>query len=258
VKLPILNYHGFETRPGQYDWLGEEKPYVVTAETFSAQLEEMVRCGFRTLELSGIKAWKEGNIPEKAVVITFDDGLKSHGEVAAPILEKAGFKGLFFIPVKLVGQKGHMDWNDLKDLSRRGFEIGSHGWRHVPLTQLPESEVREEFVKSKAVLEEKLGVPVKSFSIPRGFYNESMRAVAREAGYEYLFTSTFDTNSKDCDLFELKRMVVKRSTASSQFAAILEGNLGLRRTWEKMKEMVRGNVPPAFYDALAAAKRMGE
>lgn len=258
MKLPILNYHGFESRPGQYEWLGEERPYVVSAEVFNAQLEELHQKGFRSVDLAGLKAWREGNGPEKAVMMTFDDGMKSHGEVAVPVLEKRGFKGHFFIPVQLVGQKGHMDWSELKELSRRGFEIGSHGWRHVPLTGLPAAEVREEFVKSKEILEDKLAIPVKSFSIPRGFFNEPMREIAHQAGYEFLFTSSFDINKKGSDFFELKRMVVKKTTTPQQFTGMIEGNLGFRRTWEKMKETVRGNVPPAFYDALAAAKRIGK
>lgn len=148
-----------------------------------------------------------------------------------------------------------MDWDELKILIHHGFEIGSHGLCHIPLTGLPEAELRREFELSKKILEEQLGRPVKSFSIPRGFYNESMREVARKAGYEFLFTSSFDVNEKGCDLFELKRMVVKKSTSPKQFSDLLEGNLGFRKTWEQMKEQVRGHVPPSFYNALAAAKR---
>ena len=277
MKLAILNYHGFETHAGQYEWLGEERPYVVDASVVRAQMEELVRKGYDSLTLAALKSWNSANgggslpgcdpaatgpVPGTypaplAVMITLDDGLKSHGEVAAPIFEKYGVKAVFFIPVELIGQKGHMDWEELKDLIRRGFEIGSHGWRHIPLTGLSEKELRQEFERSKEILENKLGVPIKSFSIPRGFFNGAMREIAHAAGYEFLFTSSFDTNAKGCDLFELKRMVVKKSTTDRQFSAMIEGNLGFRRTWEKMKENVRGNVPPAFYDALAAAKRMG-
>jgi peptidoglycan/xylan/chitin deacetylase (PgdA/CDA1 family) len=255
MSLPIHNYHGLETRAGEYPWHEEEKPYVVDSAQFSVQMEELARGGYQTFTSGALKAWNDGQGPAKPVMITFDDGMTSHGEIAAPILQKKGFKAVFFIPVALVGQKGHMGWDELKILHRHGFEIGSHGLRHIALTGLPETELKEEFEKSKKILEDKLGVPVKSFSIPRGFYNDTMRHLARLAGYEYLFTSSFDINKKGCDLFELKRMVVKKTTTSKQFSNMLQGNLGFRRAWEKMKEQVRGTVPPAFYDSLAAAKR---
>lgn len=255
MNLIILNYHGLESRAGQYEWRDEEKPYVLDAGKFGLQLDELSRRGFESLSPAGLKAWSEGAGPEKAVLMTFDDGLTCHGELAAPLLERKGMKAIFFIPVELVGKKGHMGWDELKILQRHGFEIGSHGLRHIALTGLPEAQIKEEFEKSKKILEDKLGMPVKSFSVPRGFFNDAMRHTARLAGYDYLFTSSFDTNPKPCDFFALKRMAVKRSTSEKQFSDMIEDHLGLRRTWEKMKEQVRGSMPPAFYDALAAVKR---
>lgn len=256
--LPILNYHGLESRTDEYAWRDEEKPYVMDTRLFSSQMDELVRGGFRTLSLAELREWATLSAPPRndgTVMLTFDDGLKSQGGLAAPVLEKRGLKALFFIPAERVGQPGTMDWDELKILTRHGFEIGSHGLRHIPLTGLPEAQLRQEFEKSRKILEDKLGLPVKSFSIPRGFAHDTMRHVARAAGYEFLFTSSFDVNERGCDLFDLKRMVVKRGMSAKQFSDMLEGDLGFRRTWEHMKEGVRNHVPPAFYDVLAAAKR---
>ena len=255
MNLPILNYHGLESRPEEYEWLDEERPYVLSLLRFSSQMEELLRRSYRTLGLADLKEWQSGKGKEKPVMITFDDGLKSHGDHAAVLLQKKNMKAIFFIPVSLVGQKGHMGWDELRLLVRHGFDIGSHGMNHVALTGLSEREVKEELVKSKKTLEDKVGVPIKSFSIPRGYFTDEMRVLARDAGYEFLFTSSFDVNLPGSDLYALKRMVVKRETSDKQFVDCIEGNLGFRKHWEQAKEKMRASVPPAFYDALAATKR---
>lgn len=255
MKLPILNYHGFQGRAGEYAWEGEEIPYVLEAQAFNDQLSEASKRGFYTLRSSELRAWAEGKKSGRAMMFTFDDGLKSHYEHAAPALKRKGYTGIFFIPAGMVGRQTHMNWNELRNLSRDGFEIGSHGLNHVPLTDLTDGELREELETSKKILEEGLGVPVKSFSIPRGFHSGRLAAAAKKAGYEYLYTSRFDLNASEIDLFYLRRMVVKKSTTLNQFINFIEGNLGWRRPWEAMKEKVRGAVPPVFYDRLAAMKR---
>ncbi len=255
MKLPILNYHGFQGRAGEYAWEAEEVPYVLEASVFNEQLQEAAKRGFYTLRSSELRSWAEGKKAGRPMMFTFDDGLKSHFQHAAPALKRKGYTGIFFVPAGMVGKETHMSWDELRQLSRDGFEIGSHGLHHVPLTDLTDGELREELETSKKMLEDGLGAPVKSFSIPRGFHSGRLAGFAAKAGYEFLHTSRFDVNYQNIDLFYLRRMVVKKSTTLNQFISYIEGNLGWRRTWESMKETVRGAVPPVFYDKLAALKR---
>jgi peptidoglycan/xylan/chitin deacetylase (PgdA/CDA1 family) len=67
----------------------------------------------------------------RTVVLTFDDGLRSHLEFVAPLLKKMGFGATFFVTHRWMNdQQEYLDWNEIADISRMGFEIGNHSWTH--------------------------------------------------------------------------------------------------------------------------------
>ncbi|MBN1688123.1 MAG: polysaccharide deacetylase family protein [Candidatus Omnitrophica bacterium] len=259
-QLPILNYHGIESHPEEYPWLEEERPYVVKKNDFKQQMETAVLKGFTTIDLDGLAAWLQtGFGPEQPFMITFDDGHISHLEYALISLKKRNFNAIFFVTPTLVGQPYFMTWDDLKFLIDEGFEIGAHGYHHRPMIGLKSDEIRMEFEKSKEVLEKELEVPIRAFSVPRGFYRPSFKAIARQAGYEFVFTSQFDVNKQKHDPFSLKRMVVRQDTDLKKFQKLLTGDLSAARPIEAAKEMARRVLKPAIYDRLADIKnRFGQ
>ena len=254
--LPIFNYHGVESRTGEYPWLDEERPYVLTLGTFEAQLDQLLAQGFQSLSSGQLGAWLAGP-PEghKSVVLTFDDGHMSHYEHVAGALERRGLKGIFFIPVGLVGERNRMNWDHMKALLSRGFEIGSHGMKHIPLTNLSHHELWKEMSQSKKILEGQLGIQVNSFSVPRGFYQLRIREVALELGYQFVFTSRFDVNQMGEDQFRLNRLAIKSNHSLGSFSKMIHGKLGPIRMIERAKEVARRFLNPSFYDSLAELKR---
>ncbi len=257
VKLPILNYHGLSSSSRPYPWLEEEKFYAVDRDVFSKHLDLLQSLGFSTLSCGLLENWfhAENGIP-KPLMITFDDGHLSHYEEAAPLLKERKMNAVFFIPAGLVGQEGQMNWLQIRELQGAGFEIGSHGLMHLPLTDLPEPEVIKELAESKKRLEEKLGRPILSLSIPRGFYQPRLRRIAQAVGYRWVFTSDFDVNCRTQDPLALKRMAVLKNTGDEEFLRMIQGDLGMRRMLEKAKTTLRSVIPPVFYDRLAGAKRL--
>lgn len=257
TQLPILNYHGIESRLRPYAWKEEEKEYVVRIDQFEAQAELLSVAGFKSLSLAEMGKWLEEFREDKepVVMLTFDDGHISHYEWAMPALLKWNLKGLFFVSSELIGQGDHMDWRHLQDLLRHGFEIGSHGANHIPLSRLSESALLEEISGSKKKLEDKLGIAVKSFSVPRGFFSKPIASMTAASGYLHVFTSIYDLNLKGEDPLALKRLVVKRQMGLEDFFSTVSGYLGTMRYVERAKEKVRALVSPEFYMALSAAKR---
>ncbi len=74
---------------------------------------------------------RAAQVPDKTVVLTFDDAVKSHITYVAPMLEQLGFKATFFISQRWMADKSNfLSWEDVADLNRRGFEIGNHTWTH--------------------------------------------------------------------------------------------------------------------------------
>jgi peptidoglycan-N-acetylglucosamine deacetylase len=88
-------------------------------------------CFFVTV--SGVsQVWPATKVPDKTVVLTLDDAVKSQIEFVAPLLEQLGFKATFFISQAWMSDKEHfLSWDDVADLNRRGFEIGNHTWTHA-------------------------------------------------------------------------------------------------------------------------------
>lgn len=253
--LPILNYHGIEGCNGRYSWTDEERPYVIPVSAFEAQMMQVTQKGFSSLDLKELEEWFEGKDYQRPIVLTFDDGYVSHYEQVLPCLRQMKMKGIFFISAAWIGKKAQMSWGQLKELLSEGFEIGSHGLNHVPLTHLSEKELREELKHSKETLEQQLGVKVTSFSVPRGFYDRRIRTTAVECGYRFVFTSQFDLNQKNEDRLCLRRLVVKKGLSLNEFSRMIEGELGLKRNWERLKAMTRSFISPPLYDFLAGIKR---
>ncbi|MBI4358119.1 MAG: polysaccharide deacetylase family protein [Candidatus Omnitrophica bacterium] len=254
--LTILNYHGVEKEKGEYPWLDVERPYVISLKTFEEQLDLLLENGFKTLTMGELEDWVEGRcVYAKPVVLTFDDGHIGHYQYVVSALSRRHFKGAFFIPAGLVGQQNHMGWEELKSLVASGFEVGSHGVKHIPLSDLSHHELWKELDKSKSTLERELGVPIKGFSVPRGYYQIRIREVAMELGYKFLFTSRFDVNEPGHDPWRLNRIAVKRNLSRGDFLRFVHGDLGYKRVVEQMKEAARRFVKPSFYDALADLKR---
>ncbi|MFN2399733.1 MAG: polysaccharide deacetylase family protein [Gemmatimonadaceae bacterium] len=156
---------------------------------YSAHFEPM---GYPDLIALLNGAWR-GRRP--GLILSFDDGLRSHAEIVAPLLERYGFPGWFFIPVGLLGSRqnstDHMTVEDLRLLAGRHV-IGCHTISHVRLSRELSPEVLErEIVGGKRELETALGgAPVDVFCWVGGeewsYSSEAARLVKR-AGYKFSF-----------------------------------------------------------------------
>ena len=254
-KLPVFNYHGIQAYGGEYVWEEAERPYVLSAGIFEAGLDQVAAGGFKTIGLEELSLWLQGFPLGKPAMLTFDDGTRSHFDHAAPLMKKKKMTGVFFIPAAWVGKNGYMGWSELKRLLADGFEIGSHGMNHVPLTRLSAGELEDELGRSKKILEDRLGIGILGFSVPRGFYGRRIGKAAQKAGYRFVFTSSFDLNSNGQDPFCLSRLSVRGMTSPEEFSRMLDGKLGIKKYREKIKGIARGVLHPGIYDRLAAMKR---
>jgi len=124
------------------------------------------------------------DIEEDLITITFDDAYRSIYDYAAPILEEFGIKACIFVPVGFIEQKNiptkyirknmkaevaelPIKWEELKILVSKGYEIGSHSWNHIDFGS-NRIDYERELLKSKQMLQKKLGCQVKYFSFPFG------------------------------------------------------------------------------------------
>ena len=127
--------------------------------------------------------------PEKAV-FTFDDGGESGLTIAAPILEKYGHRGIFFIATDFIGAPGFLSAKQIKELESRGHIIGSHSCSHPEnMSLLSEEAIAKEWTESIRQLEDILGHKVEYASIPNGYSSGVIIDEAQKTNIRYLYTS---------------------------------------------------------------------
>ena len=187
----------------------------ITPAAFEAQMKELKDRGITVISLQDLLAWKRGekNIPPRSAVVSFDDGWKSQYEVAWPIMKKYGYPFTMFIYTEGVrggslGGGEAITWEQLADMRDNGVDIEGHSATHQDLREGhtitlisggkrtrtkvtgPQYEewMQNEVVGSKQLLEQRLGIKVNCFAVPFGNYNEHVKEIARNSGYEAMFT----------------------------------------------------------------------
>src|SRR5213083_431522 len=187
----------------------------ITPAAFEAQMKELKDRGITVIPMQDLLAWKRGekNIPPRCAVINFDDGYKSQYEVAWPVMKKYGYPFTMFIYTEGVrggslGGGEAITWEQLADMRDNGVDIEGHSATHQDLREGhtitliaggkrtrtkvtgPQYEqwMQNEVVGSKQLLEQRLGIKVNCFAVPFGNYNEHVKDIARNSGYEAMFT----------------------------------------------------------------------
>ncbi len=241
-----LMYHGTPENPSEIPENREPgaRLYDVPAENFQQQMGLIKKKKYHVTV--GVSPAEDTQAQQ--VILTFDDGEMNNFTQAYPILKQHQFPALFFVTVNRIGQKGYMDWPQLKELIRGGMTIGSHGLNHEILLNRSEEELQREFMESKEILEESLGVKVAYFSAPRGFFNRQIVDMAREIGYSHIFVSQNGfLPYKNC----IGRMPVKGSWSLRRFEEALLGHQPLGDVCGKtMKGLAKKVLGPRAYDGL--------
>ena len=160
------------------------------------------------------------------IVFTFDDGGKSFYSVAAPILEKYGFKGLFFVTTQYIGTKTFLTRNEILELHQRGHIIGSHAHSHEHMYSLSNDEVVKEWQNSIDILSNILGENIKNVSIPNGDVSKRVLDAISSHDIQYVYTSEPTTQTKNYKGMEIiGRYVVLSDSSKEEILSIVSCNL---------------------------------
>ena len=193
--LAILGFHKIGPPPAH----GWETWYYIPEATFADQLTYLQETGWHVID---VKAFLRGlaapaSLPERAALLTFDDGYKSIFDVALPWLLRFNYPALLFVPTDFIGGRNAFDdgvepeemicdWDDLRELELRGVSAQSHSASHRPFSNLGFSEQEQELLRSKSVLEQGLNKRVEIFAFPYGDGGLDFKSVSEaleRAGY---------------------------------------------------------------------------
>jgi peptidoglycan/xylan/chitin deacetylase (PgdA/CDA1 family) len=140
----------------------------------------------------GVRTAAAPTVPDKLVVLTFDDAVRSHYTAVAPLLERYGFGATFFVTEfpqpPFTDTTLYMTWPQIGDLSRRGFEVANHTWKHSHVDRIDHAQLVEEvrYIETKLA---SLGAPrAISFAYPAYVATPEAARTLRELGYVFART----------------------------------------------------------------------
>jgi peptidoglycan/xylan/chitin deacetylase (PgdA/CDA1 family) len=181
-------------------------------------------------QISAIASFCEsGKMNKSDVALTFDDGGESFHSIIAPILEKYGFRGYFFITTILIGTKGFLNQNQIADLHNRGHFIGAHSHTHPRnMARLSSAEIEIEWTNSVKILNKIVSGKIITASIPGGFYSEKSRIALKKNGIELIFNSipTNKIKHNDEKQFIIGRFTIKNGTSNEAILKLMNNNQG--------------------------------
>jgi peptidoglycan/xylan/chitin deacetylase (PgdA/CDA1 family) len=190
-RVPVLMYHDvIEKRDRNSQW------FDCTTEELEEHLKYFEENGIQPISLDQLYAHltKGETVPERSVVLTFDDNYQGFYDRAYPLLKARNVPAVVFVHTGFVGHKEglhpKMDWATLIELSHDPLiTIGGHTISHPDdITQIPLDQQIKELQDSKAELEKQLGKPVPYFAYPNGKNDANVQELAKAAGYTMAFS----------------------------------------------------------------------
>jgi peptidoglycan/xylan/chitin deacetylase (PgdA/CDA1 family) len=224
INIPILCYHNLNpTVPGSMN---------MSPQKFEAQLKWLKENGFTVIPLKEAVAYLKGaraSLPEKSVVITADDGWKSVYTYMLPLVRKYQIPvTLFIYPETISEGKNALTWDELKELQQTGFfDVQSHTYWHPNFKHEKKNRsaanyekfVNEQLVRSKKILEDKLGIKVTLLAWPFGIYDSYLEQAAAKAGYVMAFSIDDDTAKRSFRPMAQPRFMIVDGLSMKTFAA---------------------------------------
>jgi peptidoglycan/xylan/chitin deacetylase (PgdA/CDA1 family) len=246
--VPVLLYHSISRRAS-----GHDVRWTVSPATFSRHVETIASSCRTALTVSELGACLRGEraLPQRAVVVTFDDG---YADVvgAAETLAARGLASTIYVTTGQVGHVGMLSRAALSDLGRdQMVEVGAHGSHHDRLDELARSRIAAEVRVSKIDLEDVIQMPVTSFAYPHGAYDRRSRDAVITAGYQAAAAVKNALSHPADDPFAIARWTVRSGTSEVTIGAILEGR-GAPLAWNRERARTKANRAARRLGRLAA------
>jgi peptidoglycan/xylan/chitin deacetylase (PgdA/CDA1 family) len=195
-------YHVIASAPAGARW----PQLFVKPIRFRAQIDYLARKGYTAVTLDQVyKAWeKDGLLPPKPIVISFDDGYRGDYTDALPTLAEHDWPGV--LNLKLGALKdGELTEQMIEEMLGAGWELGSHTISHLDLTTLKGPDLTHQVAGSRQMLQDEFGVPVDFFCYPSGRFDRRVVREVRDAGYLGATTTQPGLASRE-DLYKLRRI----------------------------------------------------
>lgn len=204
-KIVVLNYHKIDETPIALS---------VAPGDFERQMAYLKVQGYVSITPDQLADHLENKatLPERALLITFDDGYADNYVHAYPILKKYGFTATIFVVTDYLSRfPQYLTWEQAREMKRDGFFIASHTMQHKVLTGLDAEALRAELIGSAEALDYQLGRQSRYLAYPTGAYNLALGEIAKACGYRAAFTIKYGNVDRSSNPYALERVPVFRT-----------------------------------------------
>ncbi len=208
LVLPILVYHYVENVTDKRDTIRQSLS--ISPQVFESQILTLLTRGYEPVTISQISDYFIGRteLPEKPVVLSFDDGYHDFYTDVFPILVRYHVPAVLYLTSgSLDSTQNYLTTDQILEISQKKLvEINSHSITHPDLRLIPLDQVRFEIRNGKVVLEKLIGRSVEHFAYPFGKYTPELIHEVEKAGFKTAATTDFGTLQSYQDRYELKRI----------------------------------------------------
>ncbi len=184
-RVPILMYHYVEYVQDKGDKIRislNTTPFILEEE-----IKTLAAAGYTFMTSAELADAldKKTTLPQKPIVLTFDDGYRDFYTDVLPILKKYHVKATEYVIAGFLNRPNHLLDTQITEILQSGLvEIGAHTVHHVWLKGKPLKEVTDEVAQSKTILERQFHIPVVSFAYPFGAFDEQAVYVVKSVGFK--------------------------------------------------------------------------
>jgi peptidoglycan/xylan/chitin deacetylase (PgdA/CDA1 family) len=224
LNVPILMYHYISVPPPDADIYRTDLS--VTPENFRQQMAYLAENGYTPIDLYQLSAaiTAKTDLPEKPVILTFDDGYLDNYENAFPILQEFGFIGTFFVITDLAdqGAEGYANWEQLKEMAAAGMRIETHTKSHPDLTENSRDGIIFQVLGSQETIAAHIGYTPRYLCYPGGRYSEETMQILKELDLWGATTTQGGTWHGFEDRYEWSRQRVRHETTLDKFKLLVD------------------------------------
>ncbi len=222
-RIPILMYHYLSIPPADADIYRQDLS--VSPDLFAAHLDRLSEEGYTTISLYDLMRHLNAGtaLPEKPVIITFDDGYRDNYENAFPLLKARKMTATFFVVTDFIDEErpAYLSWDMVREMLAGGMSIESHGRNHVSLADKDTDYLVWQALGSMETIEFELGQRPRFVSYPAGEYDQRTIAVFESANYWAGLTTEQGMEQHSDDPFRLERIRVRNVTTPDKLIQLL-------------------------------------
>ncbi len=225
IEVPMLMYHYISPLPYNADAIRRDLTF--EPEQFARHLERIRELGYETVTIRDIVEFLNtgAQLPQKPIVLTFDDGYVDHYVYALPALLQRDMVGTFFIvsDFPYSGNTSYMDWGMVRELARAGMEVESHAQLHKTLANRNETYLKTQAENTLRSFQQELGYRPRIISYPGGFFDAETIRVYKEASFWAGITTLPGNEHSSDDLFRMRRVRLHGGDDADRVEQLLSG-----------------------------------